>query len=199
LFVGRFDRHKGGDSVIDAFARIAAQHPAARLSFAGPDRGLLDDAGKRWLLDEYVSAKLSDPRVRERFTWLNIQTHGQIAKLRQLAGVTIVASRYETFGIAAVEAMAAGCPLVSTDAGGLAEIVIDGVNALVVRAGDADDLAGKVLSLLEHRDRAAALGARAVFDAERFHPDVIAAQSADLYRRTVREFKRTGKGPSVGR
>jgi glycosyltransferase involved in cell wall biosynthesis len=137
--------------------------------------------------------------VRERFTWLNIQTHEQIAKLRQVAGVTIVASRYETFGIAAVEAMAAGSPLVSTDAGGLAEIVNDGVNALVVRAGDADDLAGKVLLLLEHRDRAAALGARAVLDAERFHPDVIAAQSADLYRRTVREFKRTGKGPSVGR
>jgi glycosyltransferase involved in cell wall biosynthesis len=199
LFVGRFDRHKGGDTVIEAFGRIAAKHPTARLSFAGPDRGLLDGSGKRWLLDEYLSAKLPDPAARARFTWLNIQTHEQIAKLRQRAGVTIVASCYETFGIAAVEAMAAGSPLVSTDAGGLGEIVVDGVNALVARAGDADDLAGKVLSLLEHRDRAAALGDRAVSDAARFHPDVIAAQSADLYRRTVERFKRSGKGPSAGR
>ncbi|HEV2292224.1 MAG TPA: glycosyltransferase family 4 protein [Tepidisphaeraceae bacterium] len=199
LFVGRFDRHKGGDTVIDAFARIAARHPTARLSFAGPDRGCPDDAGKRWLLPEYVSAKLPDPRARARFEWLNVQTHEQIANLRQRAAVTVVASRYETFGIAAVEAMAASCPLVSTDAGGLAEIVSDGVNALVARAGNADDLAGKVLSLLEHRDRAAALGERAVRDAARFHPDVIAAQSVALYRRTVEQFKRTGRGPSVGR
>jgi glycosyltransferase involved in cell wall biosynthesis len=199
LFVGRFDRHKGGDTVIDAFARIAAKHPTARLSFAGPDRGLLAEGGKRWLLEEYASAKLPDPAVRARFEWLNLQTHEQIAKLRQRAAVTVVASRYETFGIAAVEAMAAGSPLVSTDAGGLAEIVEDGVNALVARAGDADDLAGKVLALLEHRDRAAALGGRALADAARFHPDVIAAQSVDLYRRTAAQFKRSGKGPSVGR
>ncbi len=191
LFVGRFDRHKGGDVVIDAFARIAAAHPTARFSFAGPDRGCRDDAGKRWLLPEYVSAKLPDPRVRARFEWLDLQTHEQIAHLRQRAAVTVVASRYETFGIAAVEAMAAGSPLVSTDAGGLGEIVTDDVNALVARAGDADDLAGKVLSLLEHRDRAASLGERAVREAARFHPDVIAAQSVALYRRTVEQFKRS--------
>ncbi len=190
LFVGRFDRHKGGDTVIDAFARIAATHPTARLSFAGPDRGCLDGAGKQWLLPEYVSAKLPDPRARARFTWLDVQTHEQIVKLRQRAAVTIIASRYETFGIAAVEAMAAGSPLVSTDAGGLAEIVVDGQNALVARPGDADDLAQKVLALLAHRDRAAALGARAVQDAARFHPDAIAAQSVALYRRTVEQFKR---------
>jgi glycosyltransferase involved in cell wall biosynthesis len=200
LFVGRFDRHKGGDAVIDAFAHIAARHPTARLTFAGPDRGCLDGAGKRWLLPDYASAKLPDPRVRARFEWVGQQTHEQIVELRQRAAVTIVTSRYETFGIAAVEAMAAGCPLVSTDAGGLGEIVSDGQNALVARAGDADDLAGKVLALLEHPQRAAALGARAVVDAARFHPDVIAAQSVDLYRRTVRQFnERTGKGPPVGR
>ncbi|MDQ3441728.1 MAG: glycosyltransferase family 4 protein [Planctomycetota bacterium] len=200
LFVGRFDRHKGGDTVVDAFARIAAKHPTARLTFAGPDRGCLDVDGKRWLLPDYASAKLLDPRVQARFQWVGQQSQSQIVKLRQRAAVTVVASRYETFGIAAVEAMAAGSPLVSTDAGGLGEIVSDGQNALVARAGDADDLGGKVLALLEHRDRAAALGARAVADAGRFHPDVIAAQSVDLYRRTVRQFnERTGKGPPVGR
>ncbi|MGB7161398.1 MAG: glycosyltransferase family 4 protein [Tepidisphaeraceae bacterium] len=196
LFVGRFDRHKGGDTVIDAFARIAEKHPTARLTFAGPDRGFLDGTGKRWLLGEYVSAKLTDPRARERFEWLGVQTHEQIAQLRQRAAVTVVASRYETFGIAAVEAMAAGSPVVSTDAGGLGEIVSDGINALVARPGDADDLAGKVLALLEHPQRAAALGARAMADSARFHPDVIAAQSVDLYRRTVARFKRgTGFAP----
>src|SRR4030095_190467 len=136
LFVGRFDRHKGGDTGIDAFAPIAAKHPPPRLSFAGPDRGLLDDAGKRWLLDEYVSAKLPDPRGRERFTWLNIQTHEQIAKIRQTPAGTMGRAREATCGVAAGEPMAAGIPLVSTDAGGLPEIVNDGVNALVVRAGD---------------------------------------------------------------
>jgi len=188
LYVGRFESVKGGDVVIDAFARIAARHPTCRLTFVGPDKGCVDGDGKRWLLREYVSAKL--PRsAQERFEWLDFQPHDRIAVLRQRAMVTLVPSRYETFGLAAVEALAAGCPVVASNAGGLGEVVRDGHNAVVARSEDPDDFAEKVLSLLERPSHAAALGARAAADTSRFHADVIAAQSLALYRDTIERFR----------
>ena len=53
LFVGRFDRHKGGDLIIDAFARVLLEVPDARLWFVGPDRGYIDANGRTWHIEEY--------------------------------------------------------------------------------------------------------------------------------------------------
>jgi len=60
LFVGRFDRVKGGDLVVDAFARVVREVPDARFLFVGPDRGLVDDAGMHWQLGPYLEARLGD-------------------------------------------------------------------------------------------------------------------------------------------
>ena len=46
LFVGRFDRHKGGDLMIEAFERVVRQHARARLCFVGPDRGCVTGDGR---------------------------------------------------------------------------------------------------------------------------------------------------------
>src|SRR5262249_34216264 len=54
LFTGRFDRHKGGDLIIEAFGRVLHAIPDARLRFVGPDRGLVDDAGRSWDLERFV-------------------------------------------------------------------------------------------------------------------------------------------------
>ena len=58
LFVGRFDRHKGGDLIIDAFGKILAQIPDARLWFVGPDRGYIDANGRTWHIEEYLRDRL---------------------------------------------------------------------------------------------------------------------------------------------
>lgn len=183
-FIGRFDRHKGGDTMLDAFARVLRILPEARLDFVGPDRGVADD-DRSWRFQQYLEEKLP-PVARERVCFHGFLPGPEAARLRKRALVTVAPSRYETFGIAAAEAMMAGCPLVVCGAGALTELVQDERNGLVSRPGDADDLAGKLLSLLNAPARCAELGARAAADAaERYSPAVVARQTLDFYRRVV--------------
>jgi glycosyltransferase involved in cell wall biosynthesis len=182
LFVGRFDRHKGGDVVIEAFRKIAHRFPEIRLCFAGPDDGLTDDQGRYWTLAKYLEERA--PEVAGRIDCLGRRPHSSLAELRRKAFATIVGSRYETFGIVVLEAIAYGCPLAATRAGGIAEIIQDGVNGVLARPGDSDDLASAISRLLEAPEFAAKLGRRAAEDALRYHPDAIARETA-LFHQSV--------------
>ena len=65
VFVGRFDRHKGGDLVIDAFAQVARGRPGARLRFVGPDAGIfVDDEGRPRTIAEHDPTPGSPTRSR---------------------------------------------------------------------------------------------------------------------------------------
>jgi glycosyltransferase involved in cell wall biosynthesis len=194
LFVGRFDRCKGGDVLLDAFAEVARRDRAARLTFVGPDRGSTDDTGRQWTIEEYLRTRLGD--AHERVEWLGQRPAAEIGQLRRRAAVTVVCSRYESFGLTAVEAMAIGCPLVATAVGGLAEIVQDGRNGLLCRREDAGDLAEKILMLLADRALAERLGQQAGVDcAERYHPEVIARQTLAYYAHVLERVKETGRRP----
>jgi glycosyltransferase involved in cell wall biosynthesis len=183
LFVGRFDRHKGGDVMIEAFGRILEAIPRARLSFVGPDRGCVTDDGRSWSLLDFARARLPGALEDGRIEWLGQQPLAALGPLRRSALVTIVASRYETFCYAAAEAMALGCPVVATSVGGIPEIVQDGRNGILCRPEDPADLAEKVIGLMTEPSRAAALGEQAALDCERlYHPDVIAERTAAFYR-----------------
>lgn len=202
IFVGRFDRHKGGDTMIDAFAHIVQQYPEARLDFIGPDRGYIDDNGRTWQFDDYLRKKLQGAD-RAKVTYHGFVPLGQAAEMRIRALVTVAPSRYETFGIAAAEAMMAGCPLVACDGGALTELVQDGRNGLMAPAGNAAAVGKQVLSLLQHPDRAAQLGEEAAKDAaQRYAPSVVARLTLDYYRRVLAAPTtvpgRTRKPPTTG-
>jgi glycosyltransferase involved in cell wall biosynthesis len=181
-FIGRFDRHKGGDLALDAFARIAKKSPEAQLDFVGPDRGLVDNSEGIWSINRYLGQKLS-PSARGKVNCHGFQPRSKAAQIRKRALVTIVPSRYETFGLAAAEAMMAGCPLVVAGAGALTELVQDRRNGLVAKPDDADDLADKVLALLNNPNWAVELGRQAAIDAaQRYAPQVVARQTLAFYR-----------------
>jgi glycosyltransferase involved in cell wall biosynthesis len=207
LFVGRFDRHKGGDVVIEAFGRVLKKFPRARLSFVGPDRGCVTDDGRSWSLPEFVRSRLPGALETGRVEWFGQQPLAALAPFRRRALVTVVASRYETFCYAAAEAMALGCPVVATGAGAIPEIVRDGSNGLLCRPEDPADLAEKVIALMAEPARAAALGWHAALDCERlYHPDVIAGRVIEFYQRvlargqTDRGWRPTapGRAPRLG-
>jgi glycosyltransferase involved in cell wall biosynthesis len=185
VFIGRFDRHKGGDTMIDAFAHVLKSFPEARLDFVGPDRGCRDDAGREWRIEQYLREKLSEAD-RSKVTVHGFLPGLAAAELRKRALVTVAPSRYETFGIAAAEAMMAGCPLLVCAAGALTELVQNGQNGRTAAAGDARDVGEKLMSLLKDPEQAARLGRQAAIDAaERYSPDVVARQTIDFYRRVL--------------
>ncbi|CAN5832859.1 hypothetical protein BH23PLA1_BH23PLA1_10100 [soil metagenome] len=186
LFVGRFDRLKGADLVVEAFARLRAEFPGLRLRIAGPDGGLVDDLGRPWEASAYLADRVPDAWASGDLEWLGRRPPAELRTLRSQAAVTVVASRFETFPMAVLEAMAQGVPLVAPAVGGVPELIRDGDNGLLFRGGDADDLASKLRRLLLDADLAARLGAQAARDCRRhFDPDTIAAQTAEFYRSVI--------------
>jgi glycosyltransferase involved in cell wall biosynthesis len=183
LFVGRFDRAKGADLILAAFAQLLLTHPDLHLTFVGPDSGFFDRDGRRWHSRDFIERIVPRPSDHQRIEYLGLQTPAQITALRRKAQMTVVCSRYETFGNVAAEAMAAGCPLIATAVGGLREIVQDGRNGLVCQPDDPEDLACKMVLLLRNPELGARLGKQATHDAEeRYAPEVIARQMLDYYR-----------------
>ncbi|MDG3006778.1 glycosyltransferase family 4 protein [Paludisphaera mucosa] len=186
LFVGRFDRHKGGDVIIDAFARLFETHPDARLRFVGLDRGVVDDEGRSWKLAEYVAARAPRAAAAGRIEMMGSQPATLIDDLRRRALVTAVPSRYETFGYTTAEAAALGAPIVASRVGGISEMVQDGETALLVPPGDPDALARALGRLLDDPSLAARLGEAAGTHADgELGPDHIARTTADFHRSIV--------------
>ncbi|RUL84932.1 glycosyltransferase family 4 protein [Tautonia sociabilis] len=185
LFVGRFDRCKGGDTVIDAFALLLRDRPGARLTIIGPD-GNPARNGIGETLPEYAAARLPGALEDGRIRWLGRRPPSEIAALRARAAVTVVASRYETFSLTAAEAMAAGCPLVATRVGGAAELFEHGTHGLHVEPDDPAALASAVSSVLADPAGAEAMGRSALeHSLKRFAPEAVAARTIDVYRRVL--------------
>lgn len=180
VFVGRFDRHKGGDLMIRAFELLLHKNPEARLSFAGPDKGLVDDQGRHWRLRDYVDARLGSRR--DRVTVLGMLPPQEVSRLRRRAAVVVAPSRYETFCLALLEAVAQGAPVITSDNGGQTEVVTDGQTGLVFQTGNVADLAAKLELVLGRPELAAGLGAAALQDYHaRFVPERVALQTRDFY------------------
>ncbi len=191
-FIGRFDRHKGGDLVIDAFAQVVREMPEARLIFAGPDRGYIDDKGYSWSIQEYIRTRLPGALETGQVEWLGQQPTSVLDKLRRRAQVTVIASRYDNFPYTALEALSAGCPIVGAKTGGIPEILTDGYSGLLFEGGEATDLAVKLLHILKNPNLAAQLGHQAGEECVRkFSLEVVAQQSVDFYRATLERWFRS--------
>jgi glycosyltransferase involved in cell wall biosynthesis len=184
LFVGRFDRLKGADLVLSAFRDVARKFEQAELVVVGPDNGL-NDGARVWKFDEYVRHHVP-AELLPRIKMLGKIPASSVAALRRTAFVTVVASRYETFPMVVLEAMALGSPLIGAEAGGVAEILVHEKNGLSFRSEDAEGLARNLLLLFENPELASRLGAAAYDDvAARFTPNVIAERMLGFYERVV--------------
>ncbi|MGE0785792.1 MAG: glycosyltransferase family 4 protein [Sandaracinaceae bacterium] len=184
LFVGRFDRLKGADVVLEAFARIHAREPRATLDFVGPDRGMPDGAGGTRDFDAFVARSLP-ASARAAITNHGALPSDRIAEMRARAELTVVASRFETFGMTLIEAMAAGSPVLASRAGAYREILAN--EACFYDTEDPAALAEAALARFADPASTDALADRARLEcARRFAPDVIARDTAELYRAALR-------------
>ncbi|MEX2584317.1 MAG: glycosyltransferase family 4 protein [Gemmatimonadota bacterium] len=139
LYFGRLDWfQKGLDILLDAMRILVAQRPDLRLRVAGRGK----DAQR--LLDGARSLGIRD----------NVELIGSVgeaarAKLLSGARVLLMPSRFEGFGMVAAEAMAAGVPVVASDAGSLPEVVAPPAGGVLVPTGDAAALARETARLLD--------------------------------------------------
>jgi glycosyltransferase involved in cell wall biosynthesis len=116
--------------------------------------------------------------------FLGPQTQTQLASLRARAAFAVVPSEcFEVLSLAAIEALAAGLPVIATRTGGLPEVVDDGVTGLLVEAGDPGALACAMRCLMRDRDRVSEMGERArEVAARRFSLAEQTSRLIELYR-----------------
>ena len=193
LFVGRFDRRKGADVLLQAFELLLRQRPRLKLVFVGPDLGLRQPDGSRIGFEAFRDATFA-PEFRDRIDYRGRMANREIAALRVQAMVTVIASRWENQGYAALEAMYQGCPVVCSDAGGSPESVIHDRTGLLARSEDPADFAAKLATMLDDPQAAAAMGAAARRHVIENHSAAkIAHESLALYERVI-ERRRAARG-----
>ena len=183
VHVGRFERLKGSDVVLDAFASLASRFPDAELAIVGPDLGMRMADGSLANYDAFVRARGYPAAVTARIRFHGPMPPAEVTALRRASAISVVASRYENFPMTVLEAMADGCPLVATAVGGIPEMLRDGHTARLCPAGDAAALAAALADVLGNPTAAAERAAAARADyAQRFTPDAVAARMLALYR-----------------
>ncbi len=143
LFVGRDWRRKNGPLVLDAFRLARERRPELRLVIIGPP-----DVGQREPGVEWVGALDGDRREE------------LVARYRE-ASLYLCPSRFEPFGVAFLEAMSAGCPVVALDRGAAREIIEDGVTGSLLRDDEPAALAEVILRWTSDLDRLTAAGTQA--------------------------------------
>jgi glycosyltransferase involved in cell wall biosynthesis len=173
LAVGRLAAQKGIDTAVRALAHVRAAHPDAILLVLGegPERrrleGLAHDLG-------VSNAVVMPGRV------------GDVAELYRRAELLIHPARWEGFGLALLEAMLAGKPVVACRAGSAPELVEEGRTGLLVQTDDADALARAVVRLLDDHGLASTYGAAGLERARReFSVDRMAKRTAAIYEEVL--------------
>ena len=137
VFAGRLEWEKGVFDLLDALPTLRRRVPGLRLVMAG-------EGGQRAELEKKLRAK----RLGRAVELVGRVPPDELRKLFGRAAAVVVPSRYEPFGIVALEAAAAGAPLVLADTGGLAEIADAGTAAALFEPGDVPGLTAAVVDTL---------------------------------------------------
>ena len=181
----RLSLDKGSLMLVKALHRIRRRLPAARLVLAGTGP-IVDFASRQahevgLVRHEIQRLGLGDAVTLEAIPW------EQMPAVFGRAHVVTYPSRFdEPFGIAALEGMASGRPVVVTRVGGMPEFVRDGVDGFVIEPGDEQELAERLLYLLTHPVLARRMGAAGRERAlRRFHLRDMLEHTLAVYERAV--------------
>ena len=121
---------------------------------------------------------LSDPEHISFAGWLSGE---EKEKIFRKCPVFVLPSYFEGFGLSAVEAMARGCAVIASDVGGLAEIIQDDQNGILVPPGNSDAIRQAIDTLFSHPEKAAELGRNAARDAEKYDIQAMLENIVTIY------------------
>jgi glycosyltransferase involved in cell wall biosynthesis len=167
LSVGRLHPQKGHRVLLDAIARARGAGASLSLLVAG-------EGAERAALEAQAAALGLQGQVR-------FAGRREVRPLLAAADVFVFPSLYEAAGIAMIEAMACALPVVASRAGGIPEVVEDGVSGILVAPGDADALARALAALAGDPERRRRLAAAARTRAEAFDVNATVRALEDVY------------------
>lgn len=190
LFVGRIDPIKGIDMLLESFAELRSRDWTGtlppKLVFIGgtliqqPDGTTQPGSDLRPVIEQATELGILDDLLL-----VGSQPQDLLPLYYAAATVCAVTSRYESFGLVTVEAMACGLPVVATRVGGMKFTVEEGVSGLLVPGGDARAAADALERIITDRQYRATLQVGARQAAIRFSWHTVGAAMLNLYERLV--------------
>lgn len=173
LHASNFRQVKRVPDVVEIFYEVQKEIPA-RLLFVGdgPERLPAEDLGR----------KLG---IFEKMIFVGKQE--QIEDVFAIADLFLLPSEYESFGLAALEAMASKVPVISSNAGGLREVNIDGVTGYTANVGDVKAMSERAIEILKDDATLQKFRQSAFEHAQQYNMDAIIPQYEAIYRRFCKD------------
>jgi glycosyltransferase involved in cell wall biosynthesis len=170
LFAGGNMQRKGLRTLIRAAPRVLAVQPDVQFRVVGSDVNLPKMQALCWRLG-----------VTDHFKFTGWMPNDELRRLHHQASIFVMPSLVEAFGVALLEAMASGTPVVATRVGGIPELVQHGENGWLVEPDDPEELAEAILAVLGDPDLAARLGRNGQCTAQLFGLEQMLACTYRVY------------------
>jgi glycosyltransferase involved in cell wall biosynthesis len=174
LYVGRLEHRKGIDLLIEALPALLGAVPYATVTLVGADHD------RYW---EIHWREKASPGLRERVHFAGVVDAAALVAHYQAADLFVAPSRYESFGLIFVEAMAHALPVVALRAPGAIDLIEDGTTGLLAPPGDVAGLAAALIQVATDpslRQRLGSAARRTV--EERYSIAALATASTAFYR-----------------
>ncbi len=180
LYVGRLVYEKGVQILINAVPKILAKTDA---------KFVIVGSG---YMQEQLSNIVRSMGLEHKVLFTGFVDEENLLKLQKVADVSVVPSLFEPFGIVALEAMAAKCPVVVSDTGGLSEIVDHDVTGVKVYPNNTDSLAWGITKILQDDNYGRYLRENAYKKIlEKYDWDKIAQQTRRMYEAVLGEYSKS--------
>lgn len=169
VHTSNFRKVKRIEDVIHIFCRVSSQIPSKLLMIGdGPER------------------QNAEVLARSLCTQMDVRFLGKqeaVEELLAIADVFLMPSESESFGLAALEAMACEVPVVSSNAGGIPEVNIEGITGYLLNVGDVEGMAARTLELLQDDEKLAQFKKNAFAQAQHFNISNILPQYEAFYKK----------------
>jgi L-malate glycosyltransferase len=154
MHASNFRQIKRVQDVVRIFYNVQKEIPSTLLFVGdGPERATAEDLSRQLGICDSI-----------RF----VGKQEQMEEILAIADLFLLTSEYESFGLAALEAMAAGVPVISTNAGGLGEIMVEGVTGYMGNVGDVEHMSRQALLILKDDAKLQAFKKSAAAHAHKF-------------------------------
>jgi N-acetyl-alpha-D-glucosaminyl L-malate synthase BshA len=175
VHVSNFRKVKRAEDVVEMFAKVRQQLPSKLL--------MIGDGPERQTLEEHCRTLGISNDIR----FLGKQD--QVDEILSITDLFVLPSQYESFGLSALEAMACGVPVISTNAGGLPEINVQGVTGFMTNVGDTQDMADKAMLILGDDNSLDRFKKSAINHARTFSKQRIIPLYEQLYDSVLSKYK----------
>jgi glycogen synthase len=180
LFVGRLEKRKGVDVLLKAIPQILKEYPTVTFVLVGSDTPT-SPIGSSY--KGYILKKSESNGYGKHIQIVDFISEEDLIAYYYNCDIFVAPSRYESFGLVFLEAMACSKPAVGTRIGGIPEVIEDGKTGILVPLGDSIALKNVLVDLLTNDKKRVQLGANARLRVERDFTDIAMAN------KTLRVFE----------